>query len=139
MSRFEVLPDDSFDTYYPLICHKIQLLRLGSERVDCEASSLLSDINSTSDHCRKSKFVGNKVVTEAEVYHHNKSLSIINHTQTCYHSNSNHERIHKKCEEVELHYVKMPNQDENVVAINESKVCDYVFYCYENNCIHACY
>lgn len=126
MSEIEILPEGSFDTYYSLICHKIQLLRLGSERVDCEASCLLSDINSASDYCRKSKFVGNRVVIQAEVYHQNKSLSV-KHKQN-YHPNSNHERVNKKCEEIELCYAKMPNQDDNVIVIRESKVC--VLYCY---------
>ena len=122
MPEIEILPEGNFDAYRPSICHKIQLLRLGSERVDCEASALLTDIDSASDHCRNSKCVGNRVVIEAEVYHHNKQLST-DHKQNCYHLHSNSERVHKKHEEIELHCTKMPAQNNDVIAISESKVC----------------
>ena len=117
MSKIEILPEGNFDKHYPLICHEVQLLRLGSEKVDFEAAHLLSDVNSASGYYRKSKFVGNKVVTEAEVHHHNKPQSV-NHKQN---SSSYHESTCKKLEEIELD-TKMSNQDDNVIVINESKV-----------------
>lgn len=124
MSKIEVLPQGNFDIYCPLICHKIQLLRLGSNRVDCEAPYLLSDVNSsTSDHKRKYKFAGNRVCIEAEVHQQKKSPSI-NCKQSCCHSNSNGHKAYKKADEIELsHYTKQPSLDGNVVVINESKVC----------------
>ena len=75
---------------------------------------MLSGIDSASDYSRKSKFAGNKVVIEAEVYHQN-----VNHKHKSY---SNLDGTCKKPEEIELN-VKMPNQDDYVVVINESKVC----------------
>jgi len=120
-SKIEILPEGDFDIYYPLICHKIQLLRLGSERVDYEAPRLFSDINfSVSDHSKKSKFTGNRVVIEVEVHNQNESQTV-NHKQNF---NSSHEKAYKKFEEIELlHYTKKPNQDDQVMVINESKVC----------------
>ena len=85
--------------------------------MDLEAAHLLSDINSASGCYRKSKFVGNKVVTEAEVYHQNEPQSV-NHKQN---SSPYHESA---CEEIELD-TKMSNQDDNVIVINESEVCSY--------------
>ena len=122
MPEIEILPEGNFDAYFPSIFHKIQLIRLGSERVDCEAASLLTDINSTSGYCRKSKCVGSRVVIEAEVYHQNKPQST-NQKHNCYHSHSNNEKVQKKHEEIELHYTKLPNQNDNVTIISESKVC----------------
>ena len=79
---------------------------------------MLSDINSADGYYRKSKFVGNKVVIEAEVYHQNEPQSI-NHKQN---SDSHNENACKKLEEIELD-TKMSNQDDTVIVINESKVC----------------
>lgn len=122
MPEVEILSEGDFDAYFPSIFHKIQLLRLGSERVDCEAASLLTDINSASSYCRKSKCIGNRVVIEAEVYHQNK-LQSTNQKRNCYHSRSNNEKVHKKHEEIELQYTKSPNQNDNAIIISESKVC----------------
>jgi len=136
-SKIEVLPDGDFDKYYPLICHNIQLLRLGSERTDFEASHLLSGIDSAGGYCRKSKFAGNKVVIEAEVYYQN-----VDHKHKSY---SNLESTSKKPEEIELN-AKMTNQDDNDdIVINESKVCVimlcncilYVCACYVCSCYHS--
>ena len=75
---------------------------------------MLSGIDSAGGYSRKSKVAGNKVVIEAEVYHQN-----VNHKHKSY---SNLDGTCKKPEEIELN-AKMPNQDDYVVVINESKVC----------------
>lgn len=90
-------------------------------KVDSEASSLLSETSSAKDYSRMSKSAGNKVVVEAEVHHRNE-LPSVNHKQNLYRCNSNH-GMAKKLEGIELDYAKIPNQDDSMIVIDESKVC----------------